>query len=235
MHKGVFEGKNAKTQQVKILILGESHHWSKEDWVTADGETEAEAEERRKKKAETYRTEDVVKRYFVNYANCCNRDRDYRFFDNIVQTFGIPPENRIDFWNRVWFGNYIDELCGVRDSKATKLLREPGKREALNKKLFEFIEANEIDIVFCFSRRVYNKLPPLELDGDMAIEKEKSDSHRLNECFYDAGQRRCVQISLSKPVTVYGLKHPSQGFSYRRYQEQIANLIQKHNLPFQNV
>jgi hypothetical protein len=232
LHRGVFEGEIANDQPVKILILGESHHWSKEDWVTAKDETEAQAQERRKKKAETYRTEDVMKRYFENYESFGNREQAYRFFENIVRSFGFDPENRTNFWNRVWFGNYIDELCGVRDSKAAKLLGKPGKREALNQKLFEFIEANEIDIVFCFSRKVYNKLPPLELAGDKETKGDKTDSHRLNECFYNAGQRKCVPVRLSKPVVVYGLKHPYQGFSYRRYQNQIAKLIQKHNLLF---
>ena len=43
MHKGVFVGECADRQSIKILILGESHHWDKADWITAHGETEAEA------------------------------------------------------------------------------------------------------------------------------------------------------------------------------------------------
>ena len=94
--------------------------------------------------------------------------------------------------------------------------------------LFEFINENEIDIVFCFSRKVYEKLPSLDKDlGDSETAKDENDSHRLNKCIYCAGvaQRDHVSISLAKTVTVYGLKHPSQGFSYQKYQTRIADIV----------
>ena len=187
MHDGVFEGEKAKSQQVRILILGESHYWGED------------------KKEEDKLTSEVVETYLKKYNSRIRseKDRSYRFFDNIVQAFGIDPENRTDFWNRVWFGNYIDEPCGVRDSQATKVLKRSGKRDALNKQLFEFIEENKINIVFCFSRKVYDKLPPLELAGDSEKTGEKSDSHRLDMCVYGAGERKAVSIPLSKSVTVY--------------------------------
>lgn len=199
MHRGVFEGNQAKDQPVKVLILGESHYWG---------------EDKREEDKLTYKVMD-------NYLAGKNR---YRFFDNIVRAFGVNPEKRTEFWERVWFGNYIDEPCGIRDSKATALLKRPGKREELNEQLFSFIEENRIDIVFCFSRKVYDKLPPLE-EGDQEKLGVKIDSHRLNECRYVAGQRKHVSVSLSKPVTVYGLKHASQGFSYRRYESKIKDLV----------
>ena len=200
MHRGVFEGKQAKDQPVKVLILGESHYWSKD---------KSEEEKLTSKVVETYLSE--------TYS--------YRFFDNIVRAFGVATEKRRDFWEKVWFGNYIDEPCGIRDSTATKLLKRPGKREELNGQLFSFIKENEITVVFCFSRKVYNKLPPLELIGDKETKGNNRDSHRLNECVYVAGQRKNVSVALSKPVTVYGLKHPSQGFSYRKYQDALKDLL----------
>ncbi|MBQ7769094.1 MAG: hypothetical protein IJ403_09485 [Oscillospiraceae bacterium] len=216
MHNGEFRGDLAENQKVRVLILGESHYW---------GEDKKEEDKLTSKVVETY-----LKKY--NSRIRSEKDRSYRFFDNIVQAFGIDPENRTDFWNRVWFGNYIDEPCGVRDSQATKVLKRPGKRDALNKQLFEFIEENKIDIVFCFSRKVYAKLPPLELAGDSEKTGEKSDSHRLDMCVYGAGERKAVSIPLSKSVTVYGLKHPSQGFSYRKYQNLIKKIVQEHGLLF---
>lgn len=209
MHNGVFEGKDAKGQEVRVLILGESHYW---------GEDKKEEDKLTAKVVETY-----LKKY--NSQIRSEKDRSYRFFDNIVQAFGVDQEKRTDFWNRVWFGNYIDEPCGVRDSKATKLLKKASKREELNRQLFEFIEENKINLVFCFSRKVYDKLPPLELAGDKEIKGDENDSHRLNRCVYDAGQRGNVLESLSNPVTVYGLKHPSQGFSYRKYQDKLKDLL----------
>lgn len=214
MHPGVFCGANAKKQPKRILILGESHYW---------GEN---------KKEEDKLTFKVVESYLSKYNSKIRtgKDRSYRFFDNIVQAFGIEPENRTEFWNRVWFGNYIDEPCGVRDSIAAKLLKNPGKREELNIQLFEFINENKIDVVFCFSRKVYDKLPSLDKNlEDHETMIGENDSHRLNECVYCAGatQREHVSVSLSKAVTVYGLKHPSQGFSYRKYQSRLADIMKE--------
>ena len=74
---------------------------------------------------------------------------------------------------------------------------------------------------------MYDKLPPLEESlGDNEIKGDKSDSHRLDKCVYGAGGRATVSVPLSKSVTVYGLKHPSQGFRYRKYQCSLKKLIQ---------
>lgn len=222
MHKGEYIGNHAAKQKKRILILGESHHISNNE----------DSPNREPGKVATYDTKEVVQEYLENYNNHAGEERKetLRFFDNIVRAFGIDPDVcRTNFWNGVYFGNYIDVLCGVRDSAATRILKLHGKREELNNKLFSFIEKNEIDIVFCFSRKAYNNLPPVEV-GDSEDKGNVFDSHRIDKCVYCKGQRNSVTVSLSKPVTIYGLKHPSQGFSYRRYQDKIAEIVQKHGL-----
>lgn len=216
MHHGVFEGKKAKDQLVKILILGESHYWSEN------------------KKEEDKLTSKVVETYLEQYNSPVRseRDRAYRFFDYIVRAFSVDPElNREGFWNKVYFGNYIDEPCGIRDSIATNLLKITAKCEELNRQLFAFIEENEIDVVFCFSRRVYSALPQLEKQ-DSENEVDGADAHRLEKCIYNPGSRENLDINLNKPVTFYGLRHTSQGFSYRKYQDRIKKVVQEHGLPF---
>lgn len=212
MHHGVHIGIQANQRNIRTLILGESHH-------TSDGENSKPGA------PATYATSDVVKRYLENYESATGRDQAYRFFDNIVAAFGFDPNiDRETFWKTVYFGNYIDVLCGVRDSAATKVLAKPGKREELNEQLFSFVEQHQIDVIFCFSRKVYNKLPPLE-DGDTTIPADTRDSHRLEVCTYRAGERKYGTVALSKGLTVYGLKHPSQGFSYHRYASQLKEIL----------
>ena len=216
MHEGVFEGEKARDQKVKVLILGESHYWGED------------------KKEEDKLTSKVVENYLEQYNSTIRseRDRSYRFFDYIVRTFGVDPElYRERFWNNVYFGNYIDEPCGVRDSRASKLLKIAGKREELNRQLYKFIKENKIDVVFCFSRRAYSALPQLEKQ-DSENEVDGADAHRLEKCIYYSGSREGVNIALDKPVTFYGLRHTSQGFSYRKYQERIADIIQAYGLSF---
>ncbi len=221
MHKGTFVGANAANRPEKILILGESHHISNDE----------DSSNRKPGVEASYNTEDVVLEYLENYNNCIGNERKttLRFFENIVRAFGKDPEKcRTDFWNDVYFGNYINVLCGVRDSAATKTLREQGKREELNKQLFSFIEEHEIDVVFCFSRRVYEKLPAVEKSlCDIEEKGDKGDLHRVDKCVYGEGLRQSVSVSLSKPVTVYGLKHPSQGFSYRKYQNVLKSILNR--------
>lgn len=75
---------------------------------------------------------------------------------------------------------------------------------------------------------MYDKLPPLEEAlGDSEKKGEERDTHRLNVCIYEAGNREKVSVALSKKVVVYGLKHPSQGFSYRRYREILKRNLKK--------
>ena len=97
MYTGVFKGQNAK----RTLILGESHHY------------------------ETESTQKTVDGYLDKCRKEGHAEKCHEFFDQIVRAFGKDPAtDREAFWNNVWFGNYIDEPCGVGDSQATNLLSE---------------------------------------------------------------------------------------------------------------
>lgn len=239
MHPGVFKGEKAEYQKIKVLILGESHHWSNEDWRLAEGETKAQAAEKRKVKAANYRTKNVVKNYLLNYAKNTDRDKAYCFFDKIVKAFGFNPEtHREYFWNNVWFGNYIDELCGVGDSQATDLLAEEKNRIRYNDELFEFVANAKIDIIFCFSRRVYNKLPSLEkATGEKEEIINVGDFLRTNDgkpkkdyisyCKYLPGSHKHTGKPLERTVEVYGMLHPSgqYGFAPENYAPELKKQI----------
>lgn len=218
MHYGIFIGEKAKDQPVRILILGESHHVSTDPKVTTDKVAGVPA---------TYTTASVVLEHLEKLKN--EKKGMHPFLTKIAQTFGAEDEET--FWRCVYFGNYIDVLCGIRDSIATNLLKITDKCEELNRQLFAFIEENEIDVVFCFSRRVYSALPQLEKQ-DSENEVDGADAHRLEKCIYNPGSRENVNIDLNKSVTFYGLRHTSQGFSYRKYQDRIKKVVQEHGLPF---
>lgn len=218
MYKEVFKGKYADDQKVRILILGESHHWSDED----DDKTENERQE----KENAYSTSEVVNNYLENYNNRFGKDRDraYRFFEYIIRTFDIDPEeHRNDFWDRVYFGNYIDQLCGVGNDVAKKLIKNEENRKKYNEQLFSFIREKKIDIVFCFSRKVYYHLPDLEGDDKEEADEEK-EAHRLNKRTYCPGKRNQLSEFLIKPVVIYGLRHTSRRYSYRKYQDKIKTV-----------
>ena len=206
MHKGVFEGANLWQNQ-KILILGESHHHREAD----DPE---------------YTTERVVKNYFNNPSDKC-----YKFFDKIAVCFGFVPDDREKFWNQVWFGNYVTESnCGVGDSKARKLIGE--NRGQYNKELFEFVNEHGIDLIFCFSRLVYDNLPDgasFESGGiKHNVPKLHGKQDYIRQFVYQPGERPNGDVALHKPLTVYGFRHPSArgGFSVEHYAPFIKKLVQ---------
>lgn len=203
MFKNVFVGENAKKQSKRILMLGESHY---------------------KEKTEIDGTESVVKFLAID-----GNDSKYNtmFYKNIMQTFGydITPENRIAFWNKVFCGNYVDELCG-KGEKNTAEYHINKNRKKYNNALFGFINENEIDVVVCFSRLVYNKLP-----GFSQGEKEdKLISHQTQylkkyEYLPECDHKWC-DVQLKKRLTVYGLRHPSAYFNPEIYFEILKNEIQ---------
>lgn len=111
MFKGVYEGENAKYQNKRILILGESHY-------DKDG-------------YDDFTTKSVIENYHLN-----PNEKKYNFFHKIAQCFSVNT-NDIDkefecFWNNVYFANYVDELCGIGDSKAKSLIENNKKNTIMN-------------------------------------------------------------------------------------------------------
>lgn len=203
MFKNVFIGENAKNQSKRILILGESHY---EESGEIDG------------------TESVVK-FLAVEGN--DTEKKTMFYKNIMLTLGydVTPENREFFWNKVFCGNYVDELCGKGENNTAKY-HISENRKKYNNDLFSFINKNEIDIVLCFSRLVYNNLPSLT-KGE---KQERLTGHRtqyLNKCEYQAERvHKWCDVQLNKQLTVYGLKHPSAFYSPEIYFEALKNEIQ---------
>lgn len=202
MHLGVFMGNNPPTN-CNILILGESHHHTESSDLN-------------------YTTENIVKDYFRNPAHPA-----YRFFDKIAACFGYVAEEREIFWNKVWFGNYIEEAdCGVKTVRAKKLAEENSK--IYNKSLFEFVNQNEIDILCCFSRLVYAHLPEQtsfeEKSISFAVPKTGGKRDWIDKMIYEPGPRANGDIALDKSLTVYGFRHPSARCGFRS--ENYKNYLQ---------
>lgn len=216
MYTGVFEGKDAKNQPKRILILGESHHY------------------------ETESTQKTVDGYLDQCKQKGHAENCHKFFDQIVRAFSKDPETeREEFWSCVWFGNYIDKICGVGDSQATNLVGDKDNRRIYNDELFAFVVDKKIDVIFCFSRRVYNHLPSLVKDSG-------EHEGRINDKIYlltKDGNQKTDYISyckylpelshkytterLKEPLEVYGMLHPSgrYGFNPENYAPDLKERI----------
>lgn len=123
MFKGVYEGKNAKHQSKRILILGESHY-------DKDGYND-------------FTTDSVVQNFYSNPG-----EKKYQFFHKIAKCFFENVKDIDDefesFWNNVYFANYVDGLCGIGDSKAKILIKN--NKEIYNNELFKI---NQVRRTFC--------------------------------------------------------------------------------------
>lgn len=227
MHHGVFCGKNANTQPKRILILGESHHINTD--AGEEGNKIAGV-------AATYTTCANVEDYLANPTRS-----SYRFYDKIMQTFGYAPEtgqNRENFWNSVYFGNYIDVLCGIGDDQAKSYVGKAENRKKLNNQLFQFVNEHQIDIIFCFGiTATYDKLPSLtsknehKLSREIVIGKKPGNQKNiyLRECHYDANtEHNWVDIKLTRDLHVFGITHPSSkgGYPVEIYQSKLEGTLQ---------
>ena len=204
MYQGVFMGDSAVGRKPRILILGESHH-------VAEKPIES--------------TQSVVKDYLKN-----PNGSSYHFFDKIVASFGCDQQERKSFWEQMYFGNYIPEECGVGDKRAAIYLSNRDHRIACNDDLFRFVNHHGIDIVCCFSRLVYNKLPSLAAGEVEQVLYESSLGRfpdRLYHCVYQPKvSHRHTGVELTKPLAVYGMRHPSArcGYHPEGYREILAQL-----------
>ena len=218
MHKGVYVGKQAAEQKKRILILAESHH---------GGNVGKEAE---------YTTESVIRDDYYRDPH----NPKYQLFDKIIKSFGLDPERpgaRESFWEKVYFGNYIPVVCGVKTGKAVELLKDAENCRQYNNELFNFVNENGIDVIFCFSRRVYGKFPKFSANAKVCA-FEKADSIEcgkigkvndlIDQCRYCANsEHAAVDVLLKKDLTVFEMRHPSSsgGFNPSNYADKLKTKL----------
>ncbi len=211
MYNGVWVGDMAN-KGFRLLILGESHY----------GEN-------------VYDTKGVVSKYLRGnetgeYASW------YPFFDKIAQSFGYLKDPN-DFYDKVYFANYIEEPCGIGDDTARTLLSK--HRWDYFEHFVDFVNENEIDCVVCFSKLVYWHLGPLLGDemedykgdiilGEIGGRRNLANFTRYKPIFTDSQTRK---VPFKKELKVYGFRHPScqggydcnQVYSFIKDREELKN------------
>lgn len=197
MFKGVWRGTNIPKDN-RILILGESHY----------GDEIID---------KNLLTEHVVNTY-LNDIKCGSRKRWAQFFDKIALSFGYEKVNVRDFYSKVFFGNYIETFCGIKDNKAKDILALNGNRKQFNNSLFEFVNKERITTIICFSILTYNNLPGMaleETEKKYTVGKIGNKDDVVRECTYSSlnAHAHC-DIILEKELQVFGIRHPSSAGGY---------------------
>lgn len=195
MNSDPWRGNNIPTYP-RVLILGESHY---------DDDNFGEKV--------SFPTSGVVKRYFES------RRKWSQFFDKMAASFGYDRDNARQFYEKVFFGNYIDVVCGIGDSNAKHYADL--NRDTYNSEWFDFINRNQIDVVVCFSKLVYNHFPSLNDSGkNEEIGKEYvgdigGKANYVEYCTYVPDkEHNHSSVKLKKPLKLYGIRHPSARCGY---------------------
>lgn len=212
MHYGVFKGEKAKDQPVKYLILGESHHVSTDPQVMTDKVAGVPA---------SYTTASVIQEHL-------EKRKTHDFLTKIAKTFGAEDEDA--FWQSVYFGNYIDMLCGIRNSVAKNQIEYNDNRIKYNDQLFQFVNEHKIEKIFCFSILAYKSLPTLTGNEESIWETIGMRGNRrvfLRQCQYKAGvQHEGTSVILQQNLRVYGISHPQAKGGYSP--EMYVNALKDH-------
>ena len=184
MYHGVYEGAAAAAQEKKILILGESHH-DLDSSIT---------------------TQKVVEDY-LSPENTTKKS--LQFFHKIALAFGVDTEKaeeKARLWDKVFFGNYInkslDGPSGEGEDTAPKLIRK--NKGCYNRELAKYIREHEIDVVFCFSFRVFDVLPPAPAACEDVFIPVKS--RRRNVW---CGRAYGPDSLFGRSIEIYGIPHPN--------------------------
>lgn len=217
MHHGVYQGLKAQEQEKRILILGESHH----DIEEIMGQPAS------------YPTNSIVNTYLSEEKT----KNTHYFFHKIAQSFGVDTnksEEKEMFWDKVYFGNYIEVVCGVGDNTAKHMAYE--NKDYYNQKLKEFVIQEKIDYIFCFGvSAVYNCLPSKQGWDRNAIYPEgkiivghKLKNGKEKNVYLRAGVYR-ENGYFEREVAVYGIPHPSAqgGFNPNYFVKELSRLICK--------
>lgn len=184
-------------ERPRILLLGESHY---------DDEKEAGD-------AVTFSTAEIVEKY-------CNLGRKRsQFFNKIAASFGYDSDRVRQLFDKVFFGNYVDVVCGIGDSNAKHYAAM--SRQRYNDEWFDFANKNNIDVIICFSKLVYNSFPSLTTASERArlgrscVGKIGSGQNYIEFCEYDAGiAHTFCTTKLNSPLKLYGVRHPSARGGY---------------------
>ncbi|SCY30683.1 hypothetical protein SAMN02910370_02062 [Lachnospiraceae bacterium XPB1003] len=214
MSPGEWRGKNI-SESNRILILGESHY----------GEVESIG------KPVPYATSGVVEEYLSHREPGGGSARWDRFFDRIAESFGYSHERSSEFYEKVWFGNYVPVLCGKGATNKAEHFMKISRRE-YNDSLFSFVNQNDISVIVCFSKAVFWNLPAAA-DEDRDSYKEISlpalggRGNVINTYEYKAGvPHGACGIVLDEDLKIYGIRHPSAkgGFNARSVYSSLTNM-----------
>lgn len=199
----------------KILILGESHY----DEDIPQGEKNKHI------------TREVVE-YMLDEA-----PKWKTFFYNIAASFGYrkDKEGVRDFYNKVYFANYVEESCGKgSDNQAANFIwgkgNTKGRRDYYNKAVFEICNEENISIICAFSKITYYALPQIDTELREEVTNDPiSSNYTVGKTNYKKGVSFDREIQLKKDLTLYGFNHASRS-GYKKAYEFISKEFEYHDI-----
>lgn len=213
MYKGVWAGDNIFPEN-NILVLGESHY----------------EEEKDKGFESSILTKDVVNN-FLEYRNGNRKFAHWmNFFTKVAHCVDDSYNNAqiIGFYEKIYFGNYIDVLCGLKDGFAVDYLFNQANVEKLNDDLFNYVNKNSISDIICVSKLVFCKLPKFRSYENEFLDEE----NKIVFIKYKANtEYEGCSILLNGDLNLYCIPHPSGfGFVPKYYNPVFMGLSERLGL-----
>lgn len=155
-------------------------------------------------------------------------------------SFNYRLDEKDVFFQKVFFGNYVEKLCWKKDDTASSLIKEKNNRTIYNNSVFRFVNENNIKTIVCFSKLVFNNLPSMNYEMEEIWEDDKtvmigSKKSVYSHCLYKAGaSHNYCDVILDEDLLVLSLRHPSAGCGYsvekaKEYLSGIEALSEVYN------
>ena len=183
---------------LKVMVLGESHYCGEECENCGIASVCAEN-----------RCKEFTKNVITYYLDYLNNKTEFEPWMNTFTKFGKAltgkDEHSKDIWESVIFYNYVQRaMNAARTSPSYKDFEDSENA------FFEILETYKPDLIICWGKRLYNKLPNKGSKGkDIETEYEFIDTWIYN-------------ISNNQKSLVIPLYHPSAGFDWSYWHEVIV-------------
>ena len=195
---GTIESGKTKGEGLKVMVLGESHFCGEE--CENCGIASACAENKCKK---------FTQKVVTDYLDYLNNKKEFEPWMNTFTKFGKAltgkDERSEDIWKSVTFYNYVQRAMNAArtcPSSEDFILSEDA--------FFEVLEKYKPNIIICWGKRLYNKLPN---KGSKGIDIETE---------YEFIETWIYNISNNQKSLVIPIYHPSAGFDWSYWHEVIV-------------
>ncbi|MBR1487348.1 MAG: hypothetical protein IJ603_00455 [Bacteroidales bacterium] len=191
----------------RILVLGESHYCSE---IGKKGPCQQKCCPSAASKECRSFTEDVIREFVYGYFGA-SFQQTFLCFERAVSGKVLNQEDRVTFWNKVAFYNYLQ----YAQSGPSRGLEQPGVDSS--PAFLEVLESLQPDKIIVWGKRLYNILPDW---GGRHSSVELDSGEKTDVWFYTIGGKDIPAMVVNHPCTPSG---KNWGYWHQFYAKFLNN------------